>query len=235
MADELKPDASTPELYTLKAADLVRMNVPEEFWPKTASGWSGLTPSVRAVAFNYVKDFDEMVQLGRGLLLLGGTGRGKTSTAVLLLKEARRRFKTGFFVRAGELRYALSDDHTFDSDTSVWDRCRTVDFLVVDAFGEADLSAPWFNLDRLTDLAQERAERHRPTIVTSDLNLTALTKKRPDFYGKVGTFLVPIEVTGDDRRETEREAAIKRLTKPVQLEEPKQLAAKNPASKKGGK
>lgn len=237
MADQPKPGApEAPKLHQLDAGDLSRMNVPEEFWPRTASGWDGLTPSVRAVAFNYVKDFEEMCRLGRGLLLLGLSGRGKTSTAVLLLKEARRRFRTGFFVRAGELRYALSDEHNFDADTSVWDRCRTVDFLVIDAFGEPDLSAPWFNLDRLIDLAGERGERHRPTLVTSDLKMANLIKKRPDFVSKVGTWLVPIEVEGDDRRESEREAALKRLTRAPESE-PKQLEQKNPESKakKGGK
>lgn len=220
--------------HRLEVPDLVRMNVPKEFWSKRVSGWDGLTPSVRTVAINYVRKFDTLVPAGKGLLLVGSPGVGKTSTAVLLLKEARRRYLTGYFVRVGELRHAMADQQDFDADTTVYGRCLTVDFLVIDAFGEPDLGAPWFNLDKLIDLATERAGHGRPTVVTSDLKLTTFMKKRPEVVEKLGTYLAPFEMTGEDRREAQRIALLKTLT---EQDEPKQLEAKNPESKtkKGGK
>lgn len=215
--------ASYRPLHRLEWRDLVRMNVPKEFAPRAASGWEGVTPSARTLLLNYVANFDEMASQGRGLLLHGSPGRGKTATAVLLLKESRRRMRTGLFLRTSELRNAMAQETNFDAGLSVWERCRTVEFFVLDAFGESDFGAPWFNLDRLIDLAQERASYGRPTVVTTDQSIAEFTHRRIDFASKTATYLVPFEVTGPDRRSADREALRQKLFAPPTAETVKRV------------
>jgi DNA polymerase III delta prime subunit len=210
---ETKPkEPKEPRLHIIDEDDLVRMNVPEEFWPRAAAGLSGLTPSIAPVVKNYARQFDEMMHAGTGLMLIGNSGVGKTGAAVALLKYARERFKTGYFIRIAELREALFSDQDFDSDTSVMSRCRSVDFLVLDDFGEMDLNAKFFKLDELQDLIVSRGPRRRPTIVTSSLSQGDILHKRSSFLEAVGTYTPLFEVTGPDRREKRREALLKKLT-----------------------
>lgn len=211
--DEQPKEEPKPRLHAIDAGDLTRMNVPEEFWTAGAAGFSGLTPTVKPVIRNYVANFDEMLKKGVGLMLLGDPGVGKTATAVTLLKHARERFLTGYFIRIAELREALREQQSFDADLSIMDRCRAVDFLVLDDFGETDLLAPWFKLGDLSELVVARGQRRRPTIVTSGLGKSIFMSAKPGFFDTIGTYTPDFLIVGSDRREERRKELRKRLTK----------------------
>lgn len=182
--------------HPLTSSDLRRMNVPDEFWRVS---YAEATPSVQGVLKNYLREFDEFISEGAGLYLWGPPGVGKTAAAVVLLKAARERFKTGYFIRASELRDAIRLQHDFDTDQSVMGRVREVDVLVLDSFGESDLKLPYLKLEELMDLVASRGQRRRVTLLTTTMPVTVVMKHGP-FFETIGPYLVPTEVTGEDRR-----------------------------------
>lgn len=184
--------------HLLTRGDLQRMNVPEEFWKVS---FAGLTESVRTPVANFLRMFDECFRAGTGLYLWGPPGRGKTSTAVVLLKAARERFKTGYFIRASELREALRSRSDFDADMTISERVREVDFLVIDSFGLSDVATPWFKLEDLADLVTARGQRGKVTILTTLLSPVELAEvSKADFFAETGTYLVQTKLEGENRR-----------------------------------
>lgn len=213
--------------HPLTVTDLRRMNVPEEFWRVT---YAAATPSVQGVLKNYLRNFDEFMGEGAGLYLWGPPGVGKTAAAVVLLKAARERFKTGYFIRASELRDAIRLQHDFDADQSVMERVREVDVLVLDSFGESDLKLPYLKLEELMDLVAGRGQRRKVTLLTTTMPQKVVVKHGP-FFETVGPYLVPTEVTGEDRRAKKMDLLAEKLHAKDEAKD----EAKPKARTKGGK
>lgn len=187
--------------------DLRRMNLPEEFWSPKNAGWQGLTASIKPVVENYFRTFDQRFKAGTGFSLYGPTGVGKTSTLAVVLKAARERLRTGYFLRVSELRDAMRSETDFDSVQTVMDRCASVEFLALDGFGEADLKAPWFNLTQLRELVISRAQRGRPTFVAFSCSQVLVLGALPDFTQTTGKYIPDFLLNGPDRNEAVRRAA----------------------------
>lgn len=220
----------------LTADDLTRMNVPQEFW---RVNFAGVTPSVHDVAVNFLKGLPEYFANGAGMWLYGPPGAGKTGTACLLLKSCRERFRSGYFIRAGELREAMRTQQDFDAGESVVERIHSVDVLVLDSYNESDLTLPYLKLPDLMELVVERGQRQKVTLITSNLTPTMLSKHRTDFFDAVGTYLIRVKVDGENRRASRaNELSEKLLTKSSSVVEKsapeKQAGAKN-GSKRGKK
>lgn len=215
--------------HPLVPDDLRRMNVPQEFWRVTVPA---ATESVQVPLRNYLAHFDEFVAKGAGMFLWGEPGRGKTGAAVALLKAARERFKTCFFVRAGEFREALQHQHDFDADTSILDRVRDVEVLVIDSYSVTDLKLPYLKLEDLMERIAARGSHRKVTFVTSTLTPQALMQAGP-FFETVGTYLVPVAVTGKNRRaEIQATLAEKMLAPPKDPPEEKPVE-KSKSTKRG--
>lgn len=182
--------------HKLDVDDLRRMNIPEGFWSATLAG---VTESARKAVANYEHNFKKLMQAGGGLYLHGLPGRGKTGAAAVLLKFARERFRSGYFVRVAELRDAIKHHQDFDAESMITERVRVVDLLVLDALTSHDLKLPFFRVEDLTELIAFRGERHRPTIITTTISETEMTVADPDFFETVGKYLVSVEVTGENR------------------------------------
>jgi DNA replication protein DnaC len=197
-----------PQKHRLDKGDLKRMNVPEEFWPASLGH---VTPSVRKEMGNYERHLKTFEAAGSGLYLYGKPGVGKTGAAVTLLKFVRERYRSGYFIKVCELREAMRYQHDFDFDETISTRVRTVDFLVLDALTEHDLTLPYFNIDDMIALVAQRGEAHKPTIVTSTLEPSLMAFAKADFFATVGKFLVVQEVTGENRRVEDRKQLSKLL------------------------
>lgn len=197
-----------PQKHKLDKADLQRMNVPEEFWPASLAL---VTPSVRKEIGNYEKHLKTFEGSGSGLYLHGKPGVGKTGAAVTLLKFVRERYRSGYFIKVGELREAMRYQHDFDASETISTRVRAVDFLVLDALTEHDLKLPYFGLEDMMALVAQRGETHKPTVITSTLEPSLMAFAQADFFSTVGKFLVSQQVTGENRRVEDRKNLSKLL------------------------
>jgi hypothetical protein len=217
--------------HPLVPEDLRRMNVPEEFWRVTVPA---ATESTQVALRNYLANFDEFVARGAGMYLWGEPGRGKTGAAVALLKAARERFKTCFFIRAGEFREALQHQHDFDADTSMLDRVRDVEVLVIDSYSATDLKLPYLKLEDLMERVAARGSHRKVTFITSTVSPPLLMQAGP-FFETVGTYIVPVPVTGKNRRAEEQATLAKKmLTAPEEKPEtPEKSADKSKSAKRG--
>ena len=85
----------------------------------------------------YLEKMDEMLENGIGLFLYSDeNSTGKTSIAVLALKQALRLRRTAYFEESGRLKAALIRAEEFEENIPIERRIRTVDLLVLDDVGK---------------------------------------------------------------------------------------------------
>jgi len=206
--------------------DLKRMNIPEAYWTVTVEG---VQESVRAPVLNYFRKIHEVMGDGVGLLItgypstdtssenstkttikklqLGQKGVGKTSVAVLALKVARSYGYTGFFCSVWELREFIRNRAIFDEESSVFDRCRQVDLLVLDNLKFEDLNVPYFGSKELEELVRYRASRCCSTILTTSIAKSSFVKESSlgSLRNVAKSCMVNVVIQGKDLNEAKAE------------------------------
>ncbi|MBK5233531.1 MAG: ATP-binding protein [Thermoleophilia bacterium] len=131
---------------------------------------------IDAVVVNAVRDWLDSLDVnlgeGHGLWLMGDTGTGKTTLAMLVSKET---LKAGHSVAIYSLPKLLARIRaTFDaavgeeSYSEFFERLCDVDLLHIDDLG-AEKQTEWV-LEQLYALINERYERKRPIVVTTNLS-----------------------------------------------------------------
>ena len=160
----------------------------------------GGSSQIVTIAKNYVANFEKMREDGKGLLLFGGVGNGKTFAAACI---ANALIDSGVpCMMTNFARIANTVQGMFDGRQAYYDSFNKYPLLVLD-----DLSA-----ERKTEYMQEivfnvidsRYRAKLPLIVTS--NLTAEEIKNPAdiayqrIFSRLLEMCVPIEVKGEDRR-----------------------------------
>lgn len=178
--------------------DLERMNLPVDYWRARLDQ----APAEAArLAANYLARFGELRGVGCGLLVLGAPGTGKTSLAAVIAKEVRAHAHTVFFTSAWDLKEAVRARTAFDADQTVIDRARSVELLVLDNLRPEDTADLIFGARAVIELLAARAQRARPTLVTTRMSFRELD----DPKGWKGLMqagkLVEVALTGPDRRE----------------------------------
>lgn len=116
-------------------------------------------------ARNVARNLSEYVESGRGLMVAGPVGTGKSSLAALLSKTA---IQFGFTVRWEYVPKMLDEAQARDTGSFVKHRQRIVDLLVWDDFGVQAL-APW-EISLLDRIVESRYSRKRSMIVTSNID-----------------------------------------------------------------
>lgn len=148
----------------------------------------------------YVQQFATFKQEGRGLLLLGPTGTGKTFYACCianaLIDAGYSAFVTNFAQIANDLQ------GTFDK-ARIHNRLLRADLLVLDDLAaERDTS---FMQEIVFQVVEERSTAQKPMIVTSNIstqefmNPCDLARRR--VFSRLKEVCIPLAVTGSDRRE----------------------------------
>lgn len=160
----------------------------------------GSQPKVLHIAQNYVENFDEMKKDGKGLLLYGGVGTGKTYAAASIANALIDKGVSAMVTNFARISNKLQE--RFEKKQAYLDNLNKFDLLVLD-----DLAA-----ERSTEYMQEivynvidaRYRAGLPMIITTNLSMETI--KNPTnatdnrIYDRILEKCFPVEVKGASHR-----------------------------------
>jgi len=139
------------------------------------------TVEVRNKIGKYITNIETNLDEGKGLFLYGSTGLAKTSIASIVLMEAIRRGRSGYFVTLNALvdLYAggWKDE---DAKERYEDLVLGTDVLVIDEVGNETKTNNMLVSSCFNDVLRRRFNNCQTTIITSNLYF----KKMKDVYGE---------------------------------------------------
>lgn len=155
---------------------------------------------VSTVARNYFENFGKMYEDGKGLLLFGKTGTGKSYAAASIANALIDKGHPVLMTNFANIRNAVQG--LFDGRQEYFRKFNRFPLLILDDL--AAESKTEYMQEIVYDVINTRYLAGLPLIVTT--NLTAEELKHPADVTNQRTFsrlfemCIPIEVTGDDRR-----------------------------------
>ena len=163
-----------------------------------------IEPMVVRVVRSYTEDIDANLDAGRGLWLMGDTGTGKTTLAMLISKQV---LAAGRAVAIYSLPKLLARiRRTYDAEPggesylALFEQLTSVDLLHIDDLG-AEKRSDWV-LEQLYALINERYETQRSILVTTNLDQAALEEQiGPRTVSRLVEICGdPLPLFGEDRR-----------------------------------
>jgi DNA replication protein DnaC len=155
---------------------------------------------------NYLKNWEENREAGRGLYFCGDVGTGKTHLAVAVMNEVMQRKRVpSLFVTVPEFLDNLREAYMIPGrDLDEWmDTVKNADLLVLDDLG-TERPTEWVR-ERLFVVVNHRYREALPTLFTSNIgpeNLPAQLGNRT--ASRIIAMCEGIELEGTDYRETAR-------------------------------
>jgi DNA replication protein DnaC len=138
-----------------------------------------IEPMVVQYVRNWVDDMKTNLETGRGLWLMGDTGTGKTTLAMLVSKAALEDSRSVAIYSLPKLlariRRTYDAEPGGDSYLSFFERLTSVDLLHIDDLG-AEKRSDWV-LEQLYALVNERYEAQRSMLVTTNLDQRQLEEQ----------------------------------------------------------
>jgi DNA replication protein DnaC len=163
-----------------------------------------IEPMVVRVVRSFTEDLGANLDSGRGLWLMGDTGTGKTTLAMLVSKTA---LAAGHSVAIYSLPKLLARiRRTYDAEAgqdsylALFEQLTSVDLLHIDDLG-AEKRSDWV-LEQLYALINERYETQRSILVTTNLDEAALEEQiGPRTVSRLVEICGdPLPLFGEDRR-----------------------------------
>lgn len=187
--------------FEIKIAKFRKAGFPEskmQSW--TFANDDGGNSHVTKIALNYVENFAEMRKRGKGLLLYGEVGVGKSYYAACIVNALIDRGYPCLMTDFPRLEKTISG--MYDGKQEYIDGLNRFPLLVIDDLArERDTD---YMSEIVQDVVNNRYLAGLPTIITT--NLTAEEIKNPvdirkqRTYSRLLEMCVPVEVTGKDRR-----------------------------------
>ena len=159
----------------------------------------GYSPKLISQAKNYCKKFGMFLKDGKGLLLYGNTGRGKTFTACCIANEL---IKQGYSVKVANLSDLANEIFNAQDKTEYMQRFLRYDLFIIDDFG-VERDTAYMN-EIVYSIVDTRYRSGKPMIITT--NLTSEQLKHPKdieqqrVFSRIKERCIPIEVKGEDIR-----------------------------------
>ena len=159
----------------------------------------GSNPKLSEVARRYVENFAEMLKRGKGLLLFGSVGTGKTFAACCI---ANALIDQGYSCMVTNFARLVNTLMSCDDRQGYIDSLNWFDLLVID-----DLAAERqteYMQECVTNIIDARYRAGKPLIITTNLTADELKNpadmQRKRVYSRLFELCVPFEVGGIDRR-----------------------------------
>ena len=166
-------------------------------------------------AKNFVKNFAQFREMGKGMLLYGPVGTGKTYIAHCIMNE----------LLAQGIPCKMTNFAKIDSDLS--QRQRTINhlnrftLLVIDDLGAERNSE--YTKECIYQMIDIRSASGRPTIFTTNLSIEQIKKPidiaEQRIYDRVLEMAFPVEVAGDSRRRKRVRASYEETKRLLGLED----------------
>lgn len=161
----------------------------------------GTDPRTTSIAHKYVDNFTEMKKRGKGLLLYGPVGTGKTHAAACIANELIDQGRPCLVTNFARITNTLQG--MFDGKQRYLDDFNRLDLLVIDDLA-AERDTSYMN-EMIFNIIDSRYRSGKPLIVTSNLTQAELTAPcsvdKERIYSRLLEMCVPVEVKGADRRE----------------------------------
>lgn len=161
----------------------------------------GTDPKTTSIAHKYVDNFPEMKKRGKGLLLYGPVGTGKTHAAACIANELINQGRPCLVTNFARITNTLQG--MFEGKQRYLDDFNRLDLLVIDDLA-AERDTSYMN-EMIFNIIDSRYRSGKPLIVTSNLTQTELTAPgsvdKERIYSRLLEMCVPVEVKGADRRE----------------------------------
>jgi len=142
-----------------------------ERWPVTE-----ISPDIVREVRRFCDGIEANIDEGRGLWLVGDTGTGKTTLAMLVSKWALQTKRTVAIYSLPRLLNLLRDAiETEEGVLGLLDRLATVDLLHIDDLG-AEYRTDWV-IEQLYSIVNTRYEEQRSIVVTTNLMPDALSEQ----------------------------------------------------------
>jgi DNA replication protein DnaC len=163
-----------------------------------------IEPMVVRVVRSFCEDLGANLDAGKGLWLMGDTGTGKTTLAMLVSKAALTAGRSVAIYSLPKLlariRRTYDAEPGQDSYLALFEQLTSVDLLHIDDLG-AEKRSDWV-LEQLYALVNERYEAQRSILVTTNLDEAALEEQiGPRTVSRLVEICGdPLPLFGEDRR-----------------------------------
>lgn len=152
------------------------------------------------VARRYVANFPRMMESGKGLLLYGNVGTGKSFLAACIANALIDRGTPCLMTNFSRIVNQLQE--SFDGRQKYIDGLNRFDLLVIDDLAaERDTDYMW---EQIMNVVDARYRAGLPLIVTTNLSLAdfrqAADVRRERVYSRLVEMCIPVKVAGADRR-----------------------------------
>ena len=187
--------------FERRVRDLRRMGFPEsDMQDWTFAKDDGTNEKISTVARNYADNFAKMREDGKGLLLFGKTGTGKSFAAACIANALIDKGYPVLMTNFSRIRGTLQG--LFDGRQEYIDSLNRFPLLILDDLGAE--SKTEYMQEIVYEVINNRYLAGLPLIVTA--NLTAEQIKHPAdvtyqrIFSRLYEMCIPLEVKGDDRR-----------------------------------